>query len=137
MQEITWGYKHPLVDLANLILPEEEKLPPLYGYFYGKSGKLWHLYSFRISGKNGTSDGEFSVSTGGDEVSNLGSIISFNNKTVLTTWANGSAEAECNAIHGTDGSVFPPFVTKDHTFHIFQKDMCRALPIQYSVSGTI
>lgn len=117
VQEITWGYQHPLVDLANLILPEEEKLPPLYGYFYGK---------------NGTSDGEFSVSTGGDEVSNLGSIISFNNKTVLTTWANGSAEAECNAIHGTDGSVFPPFVTKDHTFHIFQKDMCRALPIQYS-----
>jgi len=120
VQEITWGYKHALVDLANLILPEEEKLPPLYGYFYGK---------------NGTSDGEFSILTGGDEVSNLGSIISFNNKTTLTAWADGSEDSTCNAIHGTDGSVFPPFVTKNHTFHIFQKDMCRALPIQYSVSN--
>ena len=32
---MTWGYKHPLVDMANLILPEDEKLPELYGYFYG------------------------------------------------------------------------------------------------------
>jgi len=117
VQEITWGYQHSLVDLANLILPPDQKLPALYGYFYGK---------------NNTADGEFSVFTGKDEVSNLGSIISFKNKTLLTTWANGSAEAECNAIHGTDGSVFPPFVTKNQTFHIFNKDMCRALPIQYS-----
>jgi scavenger receptor class B protein 1 len=35
VEEVTWGYKHHLVDLANLILPPEEKLPELYGYFYG------------------------------------------------------------------------------------------------------
>ena len=37
MEEVTWGYKHPLVDLANQILREDEKLPELYGYFYGKT----------------------------------------------------------------------------------------------------
>jgi len=115
--DVTWGYKHPLVDLANLILPPEQKLPDLYGYFYGK---------------NGSSDGEFSVLTGSEDVSMLGSILSFDNKTKLNAWGNGSTENECNAIHGTDGSVFPPFVTKNNTFHIFQKDMCRSLPIQYS-----
>jgi len=117
VQEVTWGYEHQLVTIANQILPPNEKLPELYGYFYGK---------------NGTSDGEFKVQTGSDDVNNLGSIISFNNETFMTKWANGSSEAECNAIHGTDGSVFPPFVTKNHTFHIFQKDMCRSLPLQYS-----
>jgi len=117
VEEITWGYQHPLVDIANLILPDEEKLAPLYGYFYGK---------------NNTADGEFSILTGAGKVSDLGSIISFNNQTKLKTWANGSPEAKCNAIHGTDGSIFPPFVTKNHTLHIFNKDMCRALPLQYS-----
>ena len=87
-----------------------------------------------LAGKNGSSDGEFSVLTGSQDVSSLGSILSFNNKTRLTTWGNSSDGAECNAIHGTDGSVFPPFVTKNQTFHIFQKDMCRSLPLQYSVS---
>jgi len=115
--DITWGYKHPLVDLANQILPPDQKLPEKYGYFYGK---------------NGSSDGEFSVLTGSQDVSSLGSILSFNNKTRLTAWGNSSDGAECNAIHGTDGSVFPPFVTKNQTFHIFQKDMCRSLPLQYS-----
>ena len=33
--EITWGYNHSLVTMANLVLPEDQKLPELYGYFYG------------------------------------------------------------------------------------------------------
>ena len=37
VEEVTWGYKHPLVDMANLILPEDQKLPELYGYFYGET----------------------------------------------------------------------------------------------------
>lgn len=36
VEEVTWGYKHPLVDMANLILPEDQKLPELYGYFSGE-----------------------------------------------------------------------------------------------------
>ena len=34
--EVTWGYEHSLVTMANLILPEDQKLPELFGYFYGK-----------------------------------------------------------------------------------------------------
>jgi len=117
VEDVTWGYQHPLVDLANQILPDEEKLPPLYGYFYGK---------------NESADGEFLIETGREEISKLGSIVSFNNENYLTKWGNASTDAQCNKIHGTDGSLFPPFVSKNHTFFIFQKDLCRALPITYS-----
>ena len=34
MAEITWGYNHSLVTMANLVLPEDQRLPELYGYFY-------------------------------------------------------------------------------------------------------
>ena len=33
--EITWGYNHSLVTMSNLVLPEDQRLPELYGYFYG------------------------------------------------------------------------------------------------------
>ena len=36
VEEVTWGYNHPLVDMANSILPDDQKLPELYGYFYGE-----------------------------------------------------------------------------------------------------
>ena len=36
VEEITWGYNHSLVSLANLFLEEDQQLPELYGYFYGK-----------------------------------------------------------------------------------------------------
>ena len=42
VEEVTWGYRHPLVDLANQILREDEKLPELYGYFYGK-GRVHYI----------------------------------------------------------------------------------------------
>ena len=34
--EVTWGYEHSLVTMANSFLPEDQKLPELFGYFYGK-----------------------------------------------------------------------------------------------------
>ena len=34
--EVTWGYEHSLVNMANSFLPEDQKLPELFGYFYGK-----------------------------------------------------------------------------------------------------
>ena len=46
---MTWGYEHSLVTMANLILPEDQKLPELFGYFYGKcyieSTWLWDPYN--------------------------------------------------------------------------------------------
>jgi scavenger receptor class B protein 1 len=32
---------------------------------------------------------------------------------------------------GTDGSVFPPGVTRNDTLHIFNKQLCQSLPLVY------
>ena len=37
----------------------------------------------------------------------------------------------CNAIQGTDGSTFHPDIKKDETIHIFNRDLCRSLPLVY------
>jgi len=116
--EVTWGYNHSLVSLANLILPDDQKLPELFGYFYGK---------------NNTEEKEVKINTGKNNILELGSIVNYDNKTKLSTWYD-DREAEdrsCNRIHGTDGSIFPPHVKKSQVFHIFNKDMCRSLPIEY------
>ena len=117
--EVTWGYEHSLVTMANLILPEDQKLPELFGYFYGK---------------NDTEEKEFKIDTGKNNILDLGSIVKYDNKTHLSTWYDSEEEAgekTCNRIHGTDGSLFPPYVKENQIFHIFNKDLCRSLPIEY------
>jgi len=118
--EVTWGYEHSLVTMANLILPENQKLPELFGYFYGK---------------NNTEDKEFQINTGKHDILDLGSIVKYDNKTHLSAWYDDKEaagdEKTCNRIHGTDGSLFPPHVKENQIFHIFNKDICRSLPIEY------
>lgn len=118
VEDVTWGYKHPLVDMANLILPEDKKLPELYGYFYGK---------------NNSDDGEIKIFTGLGDVSKLGSIVTFDNKTEQNIWPKAEEEGqECDSIRGSDGSLFPPFVNKNQTFYIYNKAMCRSLALEFS-----
>jgi len=117
IRDLIWGYQHNLVDMANLILQGDKKLPELYGYFYGKNNSL---------------GGEFLVNTGSEDIAKLGQVVKFNNRTTLSAWEDGDEKSECNSISGTDGSVFPPFVTEDTTLNIFNKDLCRSLPLQFS-----
>jgi len=111
--EVTWGYQHPLVDLANQVLPEEEQLPPLYGYFYGKNNSAGELIT---------------ILTGATNLPELGSIVSVDNETELTAWEG----EECNRIHGSDGSLFPPFLHPQRPLYIFSTELCRSLPLQFS-----
>jgi len=116
VREITWGHQHALVDLANSILPEEEKLPELYGYFFGKNNSL---------------EDPLLVDTGTNDILSVGKVVKQSNQTKLNIWESGK-ENSCNAIEGTDGSVFPPFLTKDSRPAIFTKDMCRSLELEFS-----
>lgn len=131
VEEVTWGYKHPLVELANQVLREDEKLPELYGYFYGK---------------NNSDDGEIKISTGLGDVTKLGSILTYDNISRVDTWSRSNEDSsenvtlsveennaeECNAIRGSDGSVFPPFIKPSETLYIYNKAMCRSLGLEYS-----
>jgi len=91
------GIDHPLVKLANDILPEEKQLPTdKYGFFVGK---------------NESTDGMLTMLTGKSDINRIGEIQKFNGKERLSVW-NGEA---CNKIRGGDGSVFHPEVLQNET----------------------
>ena len=74
---------------------------------------------FIFPGKNDTADKEVRILTGKSNTAELGSIVSYDNRTRLDSWWEEVSEdtedeaGQCNSIRGTDGSVFPPLVTKD------------------------
>lgn len=37
----------------------------------------------------------------------------------------------CNHLNGTDGSIFPPHITKNTTLNVYDKDLCRLLPLTF------
>lgn len=37
---------------------------------------------------------------------------------------------KCNRIAGSDGSIFPPHIDHNTTLHVFDKDLCRLLPLR-------
>jgi len=111
--DIIWGYEHPLIKLGNDVLPPEKKLPfDEFGFFVDK---------------NGSTGGVFEAMTGSDRVMDVGKVVSFNGKKQLDFWST----EECNAIKGTDGSIFHPDVTKNETLYIFNRDLCQSLPLVY------
>lgn len=57
----------------------------------------------------------------------FGQTISWKGDTVLDFWTTPS----CNMINGSDGSIFPPFVTRDRIIEIFSPDMCRSIYMTY------
>ena len=70
---------------------------------------------------------ELRALTGLGDVRQLGQILSVDGDEKLSFW-RGDA---CNEIRGTDGSVFHPGITQNETLYIFNKDLCRSLPLVY------
>ena len=64
--------------------------------------------------------------TGTDDVKNVGQVLKWNNKTKLDFWKKGSS---CNAIKGTDGSVFHPDLQTTEKLYLFNRDLCQSLPL--------
>lgn len=54
-------------------------------------------------------------------------IDTFNHQKSLPFWKT----KECNMINGTDGSSFPPEVTKDTTLYMFNENLCRSVPLTF------
>jgi len=79
-------------------------------------------------GKNGTLGGKFEVHRGMRKSEEFGQVVQFNNAKQLDFWPENST---CNALNGTDGSIFPPFVTRDRIVYLFSDDLCRSLYLKY------
>jgi len=63
--------------------------------------------------------------TGSGDITKYGLIDKFNGASQLSHYT----EERCNDIMASDGSIFPPHITKESTIHIFDKDLCRKLPL--------
>lgn len=61
------------------------------------------------------------------DVTKYGIIDKYNGRSHMTGWT----EERCNLLNGTDGSIFPPHIEKDTTIHIYDKDLCRLMPLVF------
>ncbi|KAL7633573.1 UNVERIFIED_CONTAM: hypothetical protein RMT77_016106 [Armadillidium vulgare] len=114
VRDLVWGYDDQLIDLSKKFLPKNEQLPfDKFGYFYQR---------------NGSTDGIFNVFTGNLSMSNYTIIDTFNYTKELKYWKT----AECNRINGTDGTSYPPRLSKDDVLYMFNENLCRSLPLVYN-----
>ncbi|KAL0858700.1 hypothetical protein ABMA27_011182 [Loxostege sticticalis] len=111
--QLLWGYEDPLLKLAKDVVPKEQKLPyEEFGLFYGK---------------NGTSPDVVTMFTGAADMAKYGIFERYNMRDKLPHWST----EQCNSIAGSDGSIFPPHITRNDTLAVYDKDLCRLLPLKY------
>uniref|UniRef100_A0A0C9R2F4 Scavenger receptor class B member 1 n=1 Tax=Fopius arisanus TaxID=64838 RepID=A0A0C9R2F4_9HYME len=111
--QLLWGYEDPLLKLAKDVVPKEQKLP------YDQFGLLY--------GKNGTHPDTYTIFTGATDITKYGLVDRFNGKNSIGHWTT----PECDTLLGGDGSIFPPHITKQTLLKIFDKDLCRTLPLVF------
>lgn len=111
------GYKVELIeDLLGLAKPFAE-VPEIlpnntFGFLYGK---------------NNSGDGIFSVYTGEDDIAKYSQIATWNNMSRIPFWKDGY----CNMMNGTDGSQFPPPVTRKDVLYVYTPELCRSVFLEY------
>lgn len=76
--------------------------------------------------KNSTSVDNVTVFTGASDIRQFGLIDKFNGLSHLTHWKT----EKCNRLNGSDGSIFPPHITPNTTLYVYEKDLCRLLPLR-------
>ncbi|XP_028172465.1 scavenger receptor class B member 1 [Ostrinia furnacalis] len=112
-EQLVFGYDDPLVTLAH--------------YFYPK-GKRPNSQMGLLLARNGTLDEVETIYTGQKSMERFGYIDKINGLDHLPHWK----ERPCNNIRASEGSFFPPrAVTKSDIVHVYDKDLCRILPLQY------
>ncbi|XP_007430334.1 platelet glycoprotein 4 isoform X1 [Python bivittatus] len=102
VKEILWGYEDPFLKKIPMV-----KVNTVVGVFYPY---------------NETYDGPYRIYSGKDDISKKGIILTYNNSRTLTYW-----KSYCGMVNGTDGSSFPPFVSKDQILRFFSSDICRSV----------
>merc|ERR1712012_170467 len=113
VRKILFGLDNPLIKLGNDVLPEDKKYPfPLFGLFVGR---------------NATDRGTTEVKTGLKNRDELGKIVKIDKKSKLKWWFGD----KCNEVKGTDGFIYKPNVKKSDVLHVFNRDLCRSIPLVF------
>ena len=72
---------------------------------------------------NETVDGPYLIATGEEDLSDFGRVLRWlgQDKVIGEPWGS----PPCNAINGTDGTLFPPFMDEDEPLYVFVTDLFR------------
>jgi lysosome membrane protein 2 len=123
---------NPMYGLILSALPEDERPPE-----FNEDKFAFYRY------KNNSDDGAYVVRTGVSNSQNFGRIVTWENSSALNWWHAPPVRDEdplstppendkyCNMINGTDGSVFPPFLTEESLIRIFVTDICRSIVFEH------
>nr|CAH7723411.1 unnamed protein product [Callosobruchus chinensis] len=114
--ELVFGYDDKLVALAHRFYPKKKRPAEKMGLFIQRNGTLPEVHN---------------IYTGTTGMHEFGYIAKLNGKDTLPYWK----KAPCNALRASEGSFFPPrYFTNQDMVHIYDKDLCRILPMQYRKS---
>jgi len=119
--DLMWGYDDPLLTEIHKILDPFKlniTIPGKFGLFYGT---------------NGSDDGLYTIHSGVKGTDNFGQILSWNGQKKLNIWTSDIA----NAINGSDGTLYPPFISTNTTKYLFSSDLGRSLGMEYTGPVTI
>lgn len=90
------------------------------------------ICGFHSLQKNGTAKDIVTVFTGAGDITKYGLIDRFNGENKLKHWTT----QQCNQLNGSDGSIFPPHISKNDTIYVYDKDICRLLPLTWVTADT-
>ncbi|XP_045106679.1 lysosome membrane protein 2-like isoform X3 [Portunus trituberculatus] len=83
-----------------------------------------------LLGVNNTNDKVYTVKTGADGMDDFMNIQFWNGSSSLHYW-QGNGSEYCNMINGTDGSQYPPRLTRSSVLRIYTSELCRSLYLTY------
>jgi len=63
----------------------------------------------------------------------VGRLLSLGNQTKMSVWPDDP----CNDFRGTDGTIFPPFLSKEENVWAHFPDICRSIGAYYVEAGTV
>ncbi|XP_025268755.1 sensory neuron membrane protein 1 isoform X2 [Camponotus floridanus] len=98
-----------------------------------REAELRYRYGF-LAKANGTYfPDRIRVFRGIKNYKDVGRVLSIGNATKMSIWPDNP----CNDYRGTDGTIFPPFLTEDRDVWAVFPDICRSIPAYYVEPGMV
>jgi len=63
----------------------------------------------------------------------VGRVLTIGNETKMDLWSGNP----CNNFRGTDGTIFPPFLSKEKEVWVHSLDLCRSIGAYYIEPGKV
>ncbi|CAG0900472.1 unnamed protein product [Darwinula stevensoni] len=127
------GFNLPFFDHLNTIFRElgwtPDEIEALWREVLPRDARDFRFAFYRDAVRNGTVDGPYLIGTGKEDPYDFGRIHLWHgeSKHYMKPWSS----EECNAINGTDGTLFPPLIHKETILQTFVTDLCRSMSFRY------